>query len=70
MRNFQLENVKCENCAKLVKNALRDDFGEVEVDLSQNPRVISLEITPSQIPALKEILAELNFPVIKELWVY
>lgn len=67
MRKFQLENVKCENCAKLVKNALRDDFGEVEVDLSQNPRVISLEITPSQIPALKDTLKELNFSVIKEL---
>lgn len=67
MRKFQLENVKCENCAKLVKNALRDDFGEVEVDLNQNPRVISLEITPSQIPALKDTLKELNFSVIKEL---
>lgn len=67
MRKFQLENVKCENCAKLVKNALREDFGEIEVDLNQNPRVISLNIKDEQIPSLKEALQELNFPVIKEL---
>lgn len=67
MRKFAVENVKCENCAKLIKNALRDEFGEVEVDLNAQPRVLSLNIDETRISALKNALDELNFSIIKEL---
>lgn len=67
MRKFQVENVKCENCANLIKNSLSDEFGVIEVDSSQEPRVISLQINETQIPALKQALDELNFKLIKEL---
>ena len=67
MRKFELENVKCQNCANLIKNALQDEFGEVTVDLNAQPRVLSLNIDEGKITALKETLKELNFSVIKEL---
>ncbi len=67
MRKFAVENVKCENCAKLIKNALRDEFGEVEVDLNAQPRVLSLNVDETRISALKNTLDELNFSIIKEL---
>ena len=67
MRQFAVENVKCENCAKLIKNALRDEFGEVEVDLNAQPRVLSLNVDETRISALKNALDELNFSIIKEL---
>lgn len=67
MRKFQVENVKCENCANLIKNSLSDKFGVIEVDLSQEPRIISVNIDENQIPALKQALDELNFSIIKEL---
>lgn len=67
MRKFAVENVKCENCAKLIKNALRDEFGEVEVDLNAQPRVLSLNVDETRISALKNVLDELNFSIIKEL---
>lgn len=67
MRKFELENVKCQNCTNLIKNALEDEFGEVTVDLNAQPRVLSLNIDESKISALKETLKELNFSVIKEL---
>lgn len=67
MRKFAVENVKCENCAKLIKNALRDEFGEVEVDLNAQPRVLSLNVDETKISALKNALDELNFSIIKEL---
>lgn len=67
MRKFAVENVKCENCAKLIKNALRDEFGEVEVDLNARPRVLSLNVDEARISALKNALDELNFSIIKEL---
>ncbi len=66
MRKFAVENVKCENCAKLIKNALRDEFGEVEVDLNAQPRVLSLNVDETRISALKNALDELNFSIIKE----
>lgn len=67
MRKFAVENVKCENCAKLIKNALCDEFGEVEVDLNAQPRVLSLNVDEARISALKNALDELNFSIIKEL---
>lgn len=67
MRKFQVENVKCENCANLIKNSLSDKFGVIEVDLSQEPRIISVNIDENQISALKQALDELNFSIIKEL---
>lgn len=67
MRKFAVENVKCENCAKLIKNALRDEFGEVEVDLNAQPRVLSLNVDETKISALKNALDELNFGIIKEI---
>lgn len=67
MRKFTVKNVKCENCAKLIKNALRDEFGEVEVDLNAQPRVLSLNVDETRISALKNALDELNFSIIKEL---
>lgn len=67
MRKFAVENVKCKNCAKLIKNALRDEFGEVEVDLNAQPRVLSLNVDETRISALKNALDELNFSIIKEL---
>ena len=67
MRKFQVENVKCENCANLIKNSLKEDFGEIAVDMSVNPRTISLNIDESRVGELKEALKELNFSVIKEL---
>lgn len=67
MRKFQVANVKCENCAKLIKNSLSDKFGVIEVDLSQEPRILSVNIEESQIMSLKQALDELNFSIIKEL---
>ena len=67
MRKFQVQNVKCENCANLIKNSLKEDFGEIQVDLSVEPRVISLDINEARLGELKESLKELNFAIIKEL---
>ena len=67
MRKFAVENVKCENCAKLIKNAVRDEFGEVEVYLNAQPRVLSLNVDETRISALKNALDELNFSIVKEL---
>lgn len=43
VKKFKVLNIKCGGCANSVKKALKDEFGEIEVDLEAEPRVISLE---------------------------
>mgnify|MGYP003513446800 CR=1 FL=1 len=42
-QTFEVHNVKCGGCANTLTKSLKDDFGSVEVDLSVNPRKITLE---------------------------
>lgn len=43
-KSFKVLNIKCSGCANTVKESLRSEFGEVDVDLEQEPRVVTLEI--------------------------
>ena len=43
-KSFKALNIKCGGCANTVKESLREDFGEVEVDLEKEPRVVTVEI--------------------------
>ena len=43
-KSFRALNIKCGGCANTVQQSLKDDFGEVEVDLEQEPRVVTLDI--------------------------
>lgn len=67
MRKFKVANVHCENCAKTIKNALKDEFGEIGVDLNTEPRTINLEISDDKIDALKDALDDIGFEFIEEV---
>lgn len=67
MKKFEVDNVNCGNCANLIKNSLKDEFGELEVDFSKKPAVLSIEVSDDKIESLKEALSDLNFPVLREL---
>ena len=41
-KEYKVENIKCGGCAGTVKKALRDEFGEVEINLEVQPRVITV----------------------------
>ncbi len=58
--------MKCSGCASTLKKELKEEFGEVEVDLEQMPRQISLDISPDQLPRLKEKLRKLGYPAADE----
>ena len=64
---FEANNINCANCANTIKNALKDEFGEISVDLSTTPRRVSVEIDESRIDAFKEAMDELGFSVIREV---
>jgi len=52
-KSFKALNIKCSGCANTVKESLKSQFGDVDVDLTQEPRVVTLEIKDEQ--------AELDF---------
>lgn len=43
-QTFEVYNVKCGGCANTLIKSLKDEFGEVVVDLEVNPRKITLDI--------------------------
>ena len=65
-QTFEVHNVKCGGCANTLTKSLKDDFGSVEVDLSVNPRKITLDIEDNQIEELKLKLRGLGYPLVTD----
>ncbi len=62
-QSFEVRNVKCGGCANTLKKALLKEFGEVEVNLDVEPRIITLDIEESQKESLKTKLRSLGYPL-------
>lgn len=60
---FEVYNVKCGGCANTLINSLKDEFGEVEVNLDVNPRKITLNIEDEKKESLKLKLRALGYPL-------
>jgi copper chaperone CopZ len=65
-QTFKILNVKCGGCASTLKTKLFDRFGDIEVDLSKNPREITLDISNEDIEELKSNLKSLGYPLTTE----
>lgn len=65
-KTFEILNVKCSGCANSVKKALRDEFGEVDVNLDVMPRQITLDIEENQIKSLRANCKFIGYPFIDE----
>lgn len=62
-QTFEVLNVKCAGCASTLTKSLKEEFGEVEVNLDVNPRQITLDIEDEQKEALKLKLRSLGYPL-------
>lgn len=62
-QTFEVHNVKCNGCANTLTKSLKDEFGSIEVDLSVNPRKITLDIEDNKIEELKLKLRSLGYPL-------
>ena len=62
-QTFEVHNVKCGGCANTLINSLKDEFGEVEVDLEVTPRKITLDIEDDKKEDLKLKLRALGYPL-------
>jgi len=65
-QTFEVINVKCGGCASTLKTSLKNEFGEVEVNLDVEPRQITLDIKEPAIPALRTKLKKLGYPMSDE----
>lgn len=60
---LEVENVKCGGCASTLITSLKEEFGEVEVNLDVHPRKITLDLDDSKKEALKLKLRGLGYPL-------
>ncbi len=62
-QTFEVLNVKCGGCASTLTKSLKEEFGEVEVNLDVMPRQITLDVEDNQKEALKLKLRSLGYPL-------
>lgn len=65
---FEVANVRCGGCANTITKALKETgFEEVSVDLSCEPRKVTVDITDeAQLARFKAILRSLGYPLTTE----
>lgn len=65
---LEVKNINCQSCVNLIKNSLEDEFGTIIIDLTSEPKILTIDINSDEIKAkfINE-LNELGFEVIKEL---
>lgn len=65
-KSYEVLNVKCAGCANTLKKSLLEEFGEVDVNLEVEPRVITLDIDEPREESLKTKLRSLGYPLITD----
>ncbi len=65
-QTFEVLNVKCSGCATTLKKSLKEEFGEIEVNLEMTPRQIILDIEENKKESLKLKLRSLGYPLITD----
>ena len=66
MKKFKVLNVKCGGCAATLKDKLKSDFGEIEVNLEVMPREITILKDDFDESLLRIKLKKLGYPMVDE----
>ncbi|ARR01879.1 MULTISPECIES: heavy metal transport/detoxification protein [Campylobacter] len=65
---LEVKNINCQSCVNLIKNSLEDEFGTIIIDLTSEPKILTIDINSNEIKAkFIDELNELGFEVIKEI---
>lgn len=62
---FKVKNVNCMNCVNLIKNSLKYEFGNIEVDLEQ--KILSLNLEENQVSNFTKEFQDLGFEIVERL---
>ncbi len=65
---FEVANIRCGGCASTITSSLKEaGFNEVSVDLSCEPRKVTVDILDeAQLAQFKAVLRRLGYPLIGE----
>lgn len=65
---LEVKNINCQSCVNLIKNSLEDEFGTIIIDLTSEPKILTIDIDSDEIKTkFIDELNELGFEVIKEI---
>ncbi|MBR2158383.1 MAG: heavy metal transport/detoxification protein [Campylobacter sp.] len=65
---LEVNNINCQSCVNLIKNSLEDEFGTIIIDLTSEPKILTIDINSDEIKTkFIDELNELGFEVIKEI---
>lgn len=65
---LEVKNINCQSCVNLIKNSLEDEFGTIIIDLTSEPKILTIDINSDEIKAkFIDELNDLGFEVIKEI---
>ncbi len=66
-KSYEVLNIRCEGCANSIKKALSPHFDFVEVDLTKEPRIVTVDIqSDEKEERFKEILRSLGYPLYED----
>lgn len=68
LKTIEVNNIRCEGCANTIKKTLKQEgFSSVEVDLSCEPRKVTVNIEDEASEAhFRAILRKLGYPLFDE----
>ena len=68
LKTFEISNIRCGGCANTIKKALEaEGFLNIDVDLSCEPRKVTVEVTnEASVAHFKAILKNLGYPLFNE----
>ncbi|SMC09617.1 heavy-metal-associated domain-containing protein [Nitratiruptor tergarcus] len=63
-KSFAVANIRCEGCANSIKKALSPHFSFIDVNLTKEPRIVTVELqNEADEEKFKEILIGLGYPL-------
>ncbi len=66
-KSFRVLNIRCEGCANTIKKALSPYFEDVHIDLTKEPRIVTLTIGSQEDERrFKDILISLGYPLVDD----
>lgn len=58
---LKVDNINCQNCANLIKNALEGEFGEIDIDVAN--KIVTANVETKESENFCTQLDELGFSV-------
>ena len=64
-KSFKVLNIRCGGCANSIRKALKDKFGEIEIDIENQTVTLNIESVEDE-AFLRDTLIKLGYPLSDE----